>query len=213
MANVPNVRVMALHALAYCERLFYLEEVEEIRVADERVWAGRVLHEELNEPGEVVEVVVESDRFGLRGKMDAVRRRDGTSYPIEHKRGRARRSADGAPEAWPSDLLQAGAYGMLLEEHVGQRVDEARIRYHADNVTVRIPLTDKLRSDVLRAVVRARSLANTTERPPVAENPRLCVRCSLAPCMSARGDTIRGGAFGEQHRGGNDPGQTIPVRY
>ena len=27
----PPVRVMALHALAYCHRLFYLEEVEEIR--------------------------------------------------------------------------------------------------------------------------------------------------------------------------------------
>ena len=31
------IRVMALHALVYCERLFYLEEVEEIRLADERV--------------------------------------------------------------------------------------------------------------------------------------------------------------------------------
>ena len=27
----PPIRVMALHALLYCERLFYLEEVEEIR--------------------------------------------------------------------------------------------------------------------------------------------------------------------------------------
>lgn len=41
------IRVMALHALEYCERLFYLEEVEEIRVADERVFAGRELHETL----------------------------------------------------------------------------------------------------------------------------------------------------------------------
>src|SRR5829696_7974643 len=40
----PPVRVMALHALAYCKRLFYLEEVEEIRVADDRVFAGRQLH-------------------------------------------------------------------------------------------------------------------------------------------------------------------------
>lgn len=32
--TAPTLRVMALHALAYCERLFYLEEVEEIRVAD-----------------------------------------------------------------------------------------------------------------------------------------------------------------------------------
>jgi hypothetical protein len=30
------LRIMSLHALAYCERLFYLEEVEETRVADER---------------------------------------------------------------------------------------------------------------------------------------------------------------------------------
>ena len=27
------LRVHSLHALAYCERLFYLEEVEEMRVA------------------------------------------------------------------------------------------------------------------------------------------------------------------------------------
>jgi len=46
----PLIRVMALHALAYCERLFYLEEVEEIRVADANVYAGRRMHEEL-EPG------------------------------------------------------------------------------------------------------------------------------------------------------------------
>ena len=42
----PPIRVMALHALLYCERLFYLEEVEEIREADDRVYAGRRLHEE-----------------------------------------------------------------------------------------------------------------------------------------------------------------------
>jgi len=38
---------MALHALAYCERLFYLEEVGGIRIADEAVYAGRRLHERL----------------------------------------------------------------------------------------------------------------------------------------------------------------------
>ena len=44
-----SLRVMALHALAYCERLFYLEEVEEIRVADDRVFAGRTLHEGIDD--------------------------------------------------------------------------------------------------------------------------------------------------------------------
>src|SRR5438445_4321445 len=92
-SHAPPVRVMALHALAYCERLFYLEEVEEIRVADDRVYAGRALHAEIErEEGERVESFeLESDDLGLRGRLDAVRRRDGRWIPYEHKRGRSRR--------------------------------------------------------------------------------------------------------------------------
>jgi len=40
-----TIRVSALHA--YCPRLFFLEEVEGLRVADEAVFAGRRLHVEL----------------------------------------------------------------------------------------------------------------------------------------------------------------------
>ena len=52
--HAPPLRVMSLHALAYCPRLFYLEEVEEIRVADAAVFAGRELHASLeaDEEGE-----------------------------------------------------------------------------------------------------------------------------------------------------------------
>ena len=42
-----SLSVHSLHALAYCERLFFLEEVERLRVADERVYAGRTLHVEI----------------------------------------------------------------------------------------------------------------------------------------------------------------------
>jgi CRISP-associated protein Cas1 len=177
----PTVRVMALHALLYCERLFYLEEVEEIRVADEAVYAGRTLHEELDEEGDVVELSLESAALGIRGKLDAVRRRDGTWYPVEHKRGRARKADEGPPGAWPSDRVQAVAYAMLLEEHLGQPIAEARVRYHRDKVTVRLPVLQGDRAEVLDAVERARALARAPERPPVAANERLCVRCSLAP--------------------------------
>ena len=89
-ADQPPVRVMALHALAYCRRLFYLEEVEEIRVADHRVYAGRQLHStlEADEDGESVSVELSSGSLGLTGKVDCVRRRDGSYLPYEHKRGR-----------------------------------------------------------------------------------------------------------------------------
>ncbi|MBV8887334.1 MAG: hypothetical protein JO235_25520 [Chroococcidiopsidaceae cyanobacterium CP_BM_RX_35] len=42
-----TIRVNVLHALTYCPRLFYLEEVEELYTQDAAVFAGRRLHAEL----------------------------------------------------------------------------------------------------------------------------------------------------------------------
>jgi len=180
----PLIRVMALHALAYCERLFYLEEVEEIRVADASVYAGRTLHEELKqaeeESGEWTSIEVASETLGLVGKIDCLRQVDGDIVPYEHKRGRPRREAKIA-SAWPADSLQVSAYGMLLEEETSKQVNQGRIRYHAENVTVRVPLDEAARKAVLAAVERAKEIRKSTERPPVAPNDRLCIRCSLAP--------------------------------
>jgi len=176
---------MALHALAYCERLFYLEEVEEIRIADARVYAGRTLHEELRqdeeaEDGEWSSVELASERLGIRGKVDALRRRDGTIIPYEHKRGRAREE-EGGHAAWASDALQITAYAVLLEEAHDTPIAEGRVRYHASAATVRVPIDEAARTGLRLATERARELRCSTERPPVAANDRLCSRCSLAP--------------------------------
>ena len=180
--HAPPLRVMSLHALAYCERLFYLEEVEEIRVADNRVYAGRELHASLeaDEDGEQTQLELADPELGLVGKVDALKRRDGSLLPYEHKRGRPRRD-DKIALAWPSDRLQIVAYALLIERATGQPVHEGRIRYHAENVTVRVPIDQAARADLMAAIARARQLRESTERPPVATNERLCVRCSLAP--------------------------------
>jgi CRISP-associated protein Cas1 len=249
------LRIMSLHALAYCERLFYLEEVEEMRVADERVYAGRRLHVQLEKKeaqrarkgnvvaqpakllskrraravnespeapweigeaslsgsvvrtgvvasslpaqtadetpalpatseegeGEPLRLNLESATWGLTGKVDCLRRRDGMLIPYEHKRGRSARSPENKPEAWASDRLQVIAYAALLAEHAGREITEGRIRYHADNVMVRVQIDDAALSDLRNAIKRARVLQSTIERPPVTENERLCVKCSLAP--------------------------------
>lgn len=178
------IRVMALHALAYCERLFYLEEVEEIRIADASVYAGRTLHEEPRqaeeEKGEWTSLMLSSSSLGLVGKVDCLRKRDGQLIPYEHKRGRPRQGDDGA-SAWPSDTLQVSAYGMLLEEETDTAIKEGRVRYHAENITVRVPLDAKARTTVHDAIARARTLRAATTRPPVTDNDRRCIRCSLAP--------------------------------
>ncbi len=177
------ISVAALHALVYCERLFFLEEVERIRVADAAVFAGRRLHTELQrtmDDEEVERLSFASAHLGIRGAVDVLKRRDGTILPYEHKRGRSA-GQKGAREPWPSDRIQLGAYAMLVEEGTGEPVREGRIRYHADNVTLRLPVDDQLRADVSRAVARARVLRTSTDRPPITDNDRLCARCSLAP--------------------------------
>ncbi len=179
----PPLRVMALHALLYCERLFYLEEVEEIRVADANVYAGRRLHLERvsldDETPELRSFEVASNDWGLVGKVDAVRKRDGAWIAYEHKKGRCRRGENNEPLPWSSDRIQAVAYAVLVEEQLGEPVRQARIRYHADNVTAMVDVDDAARDDLRAAVARARELRKSTDRPPVTENERLCPKCSL----------------------------------
>jgi CRISPR-associated protein Cas1 len=101
--------------------------------------------------------------------------------PYEHKRGQPRHDDRTPAEAWPSDRLQIVAYALLLEEAFGQPIPEGRIRYHAANVTVRVPVDEAARADLLAAIAEARRLRQSVERPPIASNERLCARCSLAP--------------------------------
>lgn len=178
-----TIRVSALHAMAYCPRLFYFEEVEGLRIADEAVFAGRRLHVELekSEEGDWEELWLENDGLGLRGRVDALRTRNGQTIPYEHKRGRCFRQEDKTPGVWPSDRLQLLSYALLIEMVRGITIAEGRVRYHEDNVTVRVPLDDRGRQEVREAIQQARLLRRSTERPPVTENERLCTRCSLAP--------------------------------
>lgn len=195
-------RVMALHALAYCERLFYLEEVEEIRVADRNVYDGRRFHEQIPEYDDITSVTLESEDLGLYGKVDVVRTSRGQIVPFEYKKGRAQVGQDGAPYPWPSDELQVAAYAMLLEQHVRQKVSEARVYYGMDHRTVVVQVNDLLRKKVVDAVHRASELRKSVNRPGVALNERLCAKCSLVPvCLP------------EEERLLNEPNRTVGIAF
>ncbi|GGJ07640.1 CRISPR-associated exonuclease Cas4/endonuclease Cas1 fusion [Alicyclobacillus cellulosilyticus] len=177
----PLTRVMALHALVYCERLFYLEEVEEIRIADQSVYDGRRLHEQLPEYVELTSYTLESERLGIKGKVDVVRTIDGRWVPFEYKKGRARLSRDGRVQAWPSDEIQICAYALLLEEHFERPITEGRVYYAADHRTAVVLVDEELRARFAETVRRAAELRRSTQRPPVTSNTNLCTNCSLAP--------------------------------
>ncbi len=177
------IRVSALHALAYCPRLFYLEEVEGLYTENAAIFAGRRLHTELDrqEEEEWEDLFLESEELGLRGRVDALRTRDGQIIPYEHKRGRAARDPDNQPQAWESDRLQILAYAYLMETALGIPIPEGRIRYHGDNVLVHVPLDEAGRQAVRQAIEQARLLRQSHLRPPITDNERLCAGCSLAP--------------------------------
>jgi CRISPR-associated protein Cas1 len=157
--------------------------VEELYTQDAAVFAGRRLHVELEkqEDESWEELFLESEELGLRGRVDALRTRDGQTIPYEHKRGRSHRDENNQPQAWESDRLQILAYACLIESALGISITEGRIRYHADNVLVHVPLDDGGRAAVREAIQQARSLRQSAYRPPVIENERMCARCSLAP--------------------------------
>lgn len=179
--NEPLIRVMALHALEYCERLFYLEEVEEIRIADKAVYDGRRFHQQLPEYVEISSYPLQSDELGIFGKVDCVRSENGAWIPFEYKKGHSKRYKGDESEAWPPDIIQVAAYALLLEEHFDKKIFEGRIYYAADHKTVKISINEELRLKVKQAIEKARDLRKTIERPPIAQNERLCSRCSLAP--------------------------------
>ena len=206
-----NLTVHSLHALAYCERLFYLENVENLRVADERVYAGRRLHVEIErdeDEGEWLTLQLESEKWGIVGKVDCVRRRDGRLIPYEHKRGRAARGMDGEAAPWWSDKLQIIAYAALIEEHSGQPVTEGRIRYHADNKTVRVEIDDDAWRLLAEAIGRARELQASVVRPPVVANEKLCAKCSLAPvCLPEEARLVERGNGRQGDAGTREKGE------
>ena len=179
----PLVSVAGLHALVYCERLFFLEEVERIRLANARVYAGRRLHVEIgadDDEGVLDRLALESKALGICGSIDFLRRTDGQIIPYEHKRGRAVVRGR-VREAWDTDRVQIGAYGLLAEEAFGQSIAEGRVRYHADRVTVRVPIDASLRTKVRDSVAKARSIRTTIDRPPITPDENRCRTCSLAP--------------------------------
>lgn len=194
-------RASALHAITYCERLFFLQHVEDIANPDERVYAGRTMHEtEVDKNQEWKSIELESEVWGIRGKVDFARYRDGRLIAVEHKKGRAK-----GDDAWETDKLQVVAYAVLLEEHFGTPVTEGRIRYHANNKTVRVAVDDAAKQKLAAAIARARELSLSLHRPPVTDNENLCAKCSLAPvCLpeeerlaaAVESAAVEGGAAG-----------------
>ena len=184
------VPLSALNALLFCDRRAALRHLDALYVHNEHTRRGDSLHRRADRPGYERRkgtrtergLWIASRRLGLYGRADLVefRREPGrkkpgapvveVAYPVEYKRGKARR--------WSNDDVQLCAQALCLEEMLGRPVPEGAV-YHAVSKKRReVPFTPELRAETEAAVASLHALLASGRVPPPVLKPR-CRGCSL----------------------------------
>ena len=174
----------------YCPRLAYLEWVEgewaesgdtaEGKRAHARVDEGSGRLPEPDDLGEDMRqarsVTLSSERLGVIAKMDVVQTGEGTTMPVDFKKGKRPHVAAGAYEP---ERVQVCVQAMILEDN-GYQVEQGALWYAGSRERVPVELDYELRARTLEAISGLRAAAAAGRRPPPLENSPKCPRCSLA---------------------------------
>ncbi len=129
---------------------------------------GRVIYRDTG--GEPARALF-SNRHRLAGRPDYLVRERGQVAPVEVKPGRV------APQPYPGDVLQLGAYCLLVEETEQRRPVHGYLRY-ADR-TFDIPYSEELRRAVLDALDAIRRDLHASDVPPNHADPARCRACGF----------------------------------
>lgn len=203
--NADLLPVRMCSKFVYCPRLFYLQHVQGLFVespdtivgsAQHRARAHRktksLLENKASEPLNIPDAIrrsriLESEKVGIRGKLDLLEVGSDKVIVVEYKKGSAPLSSTqtwGEHEietgAWIPDVVQVGLYMRLLREG-NLPCDEARIFYREDRKTVSVPWSTEL-ENLLNAVINECRTTAIQDRPPepLAYSSK-CPRCSLVP--------------------------------
>lgn len=176
-ADQIDVLISAIEHYSYCPRQCALIHVEQ--TYDENVYTmrGTLAHERVDSGEETPNRGVEtmraiplwSDRYGIRGKADAVEWQAGEPFPVEYKVGR-RHSAH--PD------LQLCAQAICLEEMLGREVPRGAIYYGATRKRHDVVFDAELRAQTLQIVAAIRTMISE-QLLPSAPNDTRCRNCSL----------------------------------
>jgi CRISPR-associated exonuclease Cas4 len=112
-----------------------------------------------------------SDRLGIIGRVDQVKKENGDWVITEFKKG-------GLGEH-SSDQVQLCALAMCFEEMHDERLEHGFIFYNKTKQRLEIPFNQEVREQVEAAVTTMRELANQSKFPPVTTNRNKCRGCSV----------------------------------
>lgn len=110
-----------------------------------------------------------SSRLGLTGKPDYLVQERGRIVPIEVKPTRT------AEQPYAGDVLQLGAYCLLVEEAHGHRPPYGYLKYR--QVVWRIENSAELRQRVLSDLEEMRVVLHARDVSPGHEEPQRCLHC------------------------------------
>lgn len=176
------IAISALQHYAFCPRQFALIHIEQAWEDNYFTADGQVLHQRVDsgvseqrrgirsERG----VLLRSDRYRLKGKMDLLEITSGNPpsyFPVEYKRGKPK------VEEW--DRIQLCAQALCIEEMRDVEVTQGAIWYWEVRKREPVEIDQHLRETTISVIEAAHLVLASGKTPPPIDNPKRCKACSL----------------------------------
>ena len=122
-------------------------------------------------------VTLASDTLGVIAKLDLIEAQGEQATPVDYKRGRPRRAADGTLEAWQPERVQLCLQAMVLREN-GFKCDQGILYFNLTRQRVVVAIDEALVQQTRAAVDLARRVAEAPRPPAPLVNSPKCPKCS-----------------------------------
>lgn len=213
-APLRLVPARMVNEVLYCERLMYLEWVQDEWESNAFTADGTRVHKrvdaskkklkppaaatkspsekptaaEKDTPYQARSVTLSSERLGLTAKLDVVDVEDGRTLAVEFKRGKKPNVPEGA---YLPERAQLCCHVLLLRDN-GYQCDGGEIYFAGDHQRTPIVIDDALIDTTLTAIKRVRELAYKGQLPSPLVNSPKCPYCSLnAICLPDETNYLR----------------------
>jgi len=177
--------VTDLKQYQYCARILYYHAcLPDVRPVTRKMELGIRRHETesrrairrtmriegIEEARRVFDVAVQSQKLGLSGQIDEIIFFADHLIPVDYKL---------AKKVGAHFRLQIAAYAMLAEEQFGLKVRQGICYLIHSRDAVEIPITHRLRNNVVEAVEQMRRIVDKESMPEPTKQPRACMDCEF----------------------------------
>ncbi|TWU17947.1 CRISPR-associated endonuclease Cas4g/Cas1g [Allorhodopirellula heiligendammensis] len=123
-------------------------------------------------------VTLSSESLGVIAKLDLAEATGSVVTPVDYKRGRPKRMADGTLAAWDPERVQIALQVLVLRDN-GYQSDEGVLYFNETRQRVRVGVDEELLDLTRSAIAAARQHRESGQIPPPLVSSPKCPRCSL----------------------------------